>query len=156
MKLKQKLIFLLLMYLSSQVSYALSVCPPSTLTLIIVNHSQHSLRYAGVTHMRLGNVFSINHPEILPAGSAIVTGTAQPFTDLNGVLRFIDDTGKENFFTIADSQQFNASVPLFVLDNSRFISFVQQVTLNPANSPALSYIAAVVVIQDNPLVRAEI
>jgi hypothetical protein len=113
----KKIFASLFFFIFTASSYALDNKNDYTLHLTIVNHSTSILHFAGFFEQNLGNIFTLNVSDILPGGSAIVTGTTTPMTDLTGILHFTDSAGNTNLLTIIDPRQFHISLPTFILYN---------------------------------------
>lgn len=149
MKLIKLFLAFLCLYTTSQATFALDSKEAYTLRLTIINHSKHTLSYTGVTGTRLGNTFTINATDILPGGTAIVTGMTSSLQDLVGTLHFRDSTGNGDLFKIVDNRESHMSQPIFTIDNDRFVSFIKSYTFNNNTDPhALSIMNAEIEIED--------
>ncbi|EKD74134.1 MAG: hypothetical protein ACD_45C00063G0005 [uncultured bacterium] len=145
----KKLCMFFVVYAIAHVCYALDNQNNYTLNLTIINHSKETLHYTGVTGTHLGNTFLMSTNDILPGGSATVTGMTTPVNDLTGTLRFTDATGNVNLFKVIDYRQFHVGQPVFIINNDRFLSFVNSRTFNSNPNPrALSIVAAEVEVED--------
>jgi len=149
MKFILKIFFLSLLFITSCAN-AFNAHIDSTLTLTIVNNTDSTLTFSGVTKTSADNLFNLNIPEVLPGGSTTVLASTYASSGIAGEIHFKDNEGNTNLLKITDPNQINSNqYGNFLMDNDHFVSFVSEQTLNPDKSPqSLTWTAATVVIQD--------
>jgi hypothetical protein len=132
--------------------FAFNVPTNSILTLRLVNHSNETLTYAGVTKTNLGNSFFVIPKTILPGGAATITGITTPYADLVGKIRFRDTKNYNHLLHIIDPRMINFKQPLFSIHNENLISFVKPSSFakNTNQDPtSIAYSSATVIIEKN-------
>jgi hypothetical protein len=150
---KMMMVFMCSVFIAN-IANAFNKYSDNTLELKIKNDSTEILHYTGVTNTNPGSIFTINTTDLFPGGEAVVTCTNSPYYDLSGQLHFNDQAGNGNLLTVIVRRMFHYGQPIFSMRNNQFISFLKSKEFNTdgGNNPqALSYIAANVVIEKNPV-----
>ncbi|EKD53653.1 MAG: hypothetical protein ACD_60C00162G0008 [uncultured bacterium] len=148
MKIFKKCCLFFMVYALTELCYAFDT-NPGMLSLTVINHSKETLSYSGVTGTHLGNTFLMSSNDILPGGTAVITGVTTSADDLMGAVRLRDTEGNVNLFRIDDHRRSHIGQPMFFMNNDHLVSFVKSRTFNPnANPHALAIVAAEVEIED--------
>lgn len=121
--------------------------------LKLINHSNKTLAYAGVSKMNIGNTFYVMPKVIVPGGAATIVGIAMPYKDLVGALYFRDEKSNySNLLHIHDPRMLDIKQPLFAMYNSNLVSFIKPnsfVKNENEDSHSLAYTSATIVIENN-------
>jgi hypothetical protein len=100
--------------------------PKLTLTVTLVNHSNQTLTYTGVTDTNTENIFLVSPKVVLPGGTVWVTSVSnnENVPDMSGNLHFEDCAGKKIIYHVADPHQLHIGFTVPALGDDKYIPVV--------------------------------
>lgn len=143
-------IFLLMCCFIGSNAWAINAGNESTLTMRIINHTNSTLNFSGISNMHPGNTFHLNISEILPGGSTTLVATTSALYGITAELYFSDQQGNKNILKIVDPNQLDSKLySQFTMNNNRFVSFVKNQKLNTNTDPrSLAWTTATIEIEN--------
>jgi hypothetical protein len=113
-------------FLFTTTSYAEEHLPKTTMTVTLINSSNDTLTYTGVTDTNTENIFLVSPQVILPGSQIRITSVSNNYNvpDLSGNLHFTDSTGKTVTFHVTDPRQIHIGKSLKAVGNEQYIPTV--------------------------------
>jgi hypothetical protein len=108
------------------VSFAEEHLPKLTMTVTLINSSNDTLTYTGVTDTNQENIFLVSPKVILPGSQVRITGVSNNYNwpDLSGNVHFSDNTGKTVTFHVTDPRQIHIGNSIKAIGNEKYIPTV--------------------------------
>jgi hypothetical protein len=109
----------------TKISFASDHLPRVKMMMTLINQSQHTLIYSGVTDANPEDIFLVSPKIILPGSSVTITSVSNDYNvpDLSGNLHFDDTQGKSYAFRVSDAKQMHYNTEAhFVLKDGKSIS----------------------------------
>jgi hypothetical protein len=100
--------------------------PKLTLTVTLINQSNETLSYTGVTETNTENIFLVS-PKIVPPGAEMrVTSVSNNYNvpDLSGDLHFATSDGKSVIYHVTDPRQMHIGHSISAKGNEKYIPTV--------------------------------
>ncbi len=147
MKQLSKLAFLLGALLT--VNHAAAAPNTKTVALTVINNTNTTFTYTGVTGQNPGNTFSLDKQSIAPHQSAIITGTITQDDDLAGLMHFSDNNNHDTILVVIDPRNMHSMQPVFEMRNSLYYSTMQSETHGDPSKPRELAVTAVTIAVKN-------
>jgi opacity protein-like surface antigen len=124
MKTQRLLATILFACVCSTGSYASDHLPRVTMTMTMINQSNDTLTYNGVTDTNPENVFLVSPKVIMPGSTVTITSVSNNYNvpDLSGNVHFQDRSGKNYAVRVNDAKQMHyGNEAHFVMGDEKFI-----------------------------------
>ncbi len=124
MKINRLLATIVFAYYLSTGSYAGNHLPRVTMTIRLINQSQETLIYTGVTDTNPENVFLVSPKIVMPGNTITITTVSNNYNvpDLSGNVHFQAPLGGSYAFHVSDAKQMHYNQePHFVIRDEKFI-----------------------------------
>lgn len=107
-------------------SWCNAAMPKQHLILSLINKSNETLYYTGVTDSNEENSFLVSPKIVLPGGKITITSVTYNlnYADLSGNLHFQDMLGRDHSYHLSDPQQMHYKQTVFLMGNGRNISLM--------------------------------
>jgi hypothetical protein len=107
--------------------------PKLTLTVTLVNTSNDTLAYTGVTDTNTENIFLVSPKIVLPGAQMRVTSVSNNYNvpDLSGNLHFATSEGKSVVLHVTDPRQIHIGKAIPAQGNEKYIPTVFAAPTNP-------------------------